>query len=272
MNAKTKKVLGPVYDFVVQIYFFIICNFNLIRFFLVGNKNLNYKEIPIVINNRNRLTFLRQLINSLEKKGYHNIIILDNDSTYPPLLEYYKSCSAEVIFLNRNLGFDALDKIPLYKIIRKNYFVYTDPDILPVDECPDDFLKYFLDILQKYPQVQKVGFSLKIDDLPDYFKSKAQVIKWEQKFYNKRFDNNLFIAPIDTTFALHRPYATISTKGRLKMFRTGFPYLAYHLPWYNDSDNESDEEKYYVDHVEIGTHWSKGLEVNDRSFLRNLFR
>ena len=61
------------------------------------------KAIPIIINNRNRYTFLLQLIEALELRGYTNIHILDNDSDYPPLLEYYARTKHSVHFLNANL-------------------------------------------------------------------------------------------------------------------------------------------------------------------------
>lgn len=256
------------YNFLFQIYHIILCNINLCWFYLTPNKTLNHKEIPIIINNRNRLTFLQQLIDSLIIRGYNNITILDNDSTYPPLLEYYKTKPCNIIFLNKNLGYDALDKIPLFKQIRKNYFVYTDPDIIPINECPADFLNFFLNTLKKYPTVQKVGFSLKIDDLPDHFDTKKHVIDWEKKFYTNLISDKYYLAPIDTTFALHRPFSTLSTKGRLKMFRTSHPYVARHMPWYIDSANLSEEEKFYVEHVQIGTHWSKGLELKESSFKK----
>ncbi|WP_222621715.1 glycosyltransferase family 2 protein [Pontibacter cellulosilyticus] len=228
------------------------------RSFFFSKYLKDYKDIPIIINNRNRYTFLIKMIKSLKERGYRNIIILDNDSTYPPLLEYYKSSDIKVIRLNQNLGFKALEKIDLYKEVRKGFFVYSDSDVLPHEDCPGDFLKFFLQILKSNPLVQKVGFSLKIDDIPDHFSKKNEVIKWESQFYTRKVGENMFDATIDTTFALHRPYAKISTSGgHLKMIRVGYPYQAYHLPWYNDSKNLSEEEKYYVNSVEIGTHWSK---------------
>jgi len=210
------------------------------------------------------------LIKSLEERNYHNIIIIDNQSTYPPLLKYYKETSHKVIFLNENLGYNALEKIPLYKKIRKNYFVYTDPDVIPIKECPDDFLKSFLDLLKTYPKVQKVGFSLKIDDLPDHFESKEKVINWETQFYSTKLDDNNYLAPIDTTFALHRPYALISLRGGPKMIRTKYPLTAKHMPWYNDTRNLSNEEKFYIKNVQIGTHWSKGIEIKQPTILNKI--
>jgi hypothetical protein len=276
MIKRIKKILGPVYDGLIQLYFLIVCNVNLLRFAFSGSCIPDHYDIPIVINNRNRFTFLKMQIDDLKKRGYNNITVLDNNSTYPPLLDYYKTNPCKIIYLKRNLGYDALEKIPLYNELRKNYFVYTDPDILPIEDCPDNFMELFLETLRKKPQVQKVGFSLKIDDLPDSYNKKTQVIEWEHKYYSKKIGEYFYEAPIDTTFALHRPYATISTKGRLKMYRAAFPYIAYHLPWYNDSENLSDEENYYLDHVEIGTHWSKGLQEKHNivliSFFKNLFK
>mgnify|MGYP002241251986 FL=1 len=75
------------------------------------------KEIPIIINNFNRLTTLRLLTETLTACGYTNIYILDNASTYPPLLEYYKTCPFTVFHLNQNLGFKALWESPLKKKI-----------------------------------------------------------------------------------------------------------------------------------------------------------
>ena len=229
-----------------------------IRNYILGLfvKKPQYKEIPIIINNRNRYTFLKEQIDWFQARGYKNIIILDNASTYPPLLEYYASLNCKIIFLQKNLGYKALELTDLYKKIRKTYFVYTDPDVVPIDECPDNFMEKFLSLLDKYPLVQKVGFSLKIDDLPDEYEKKEDVIAWEQEFWEQKIDDISYLAPIDTTFALHRPFARISKSGSNKMIRTAYPYTARHLPWYFSVDNPSEEDQYYKDHATIGGHWT----------------
>lgn len=260
-----------IYNLIAEIYYSCVVFRNYLMSNIVKDFH-DYKDIPIVINNRNRLTFLIMQIEALQKRGYFNIYILDNASTYPPLLEFYKTADCKVIHLGKNLGYDAFEQIPLYSELRKNYFVYTDSDVVPLNDCPEDFLNYFLKTLKKFSKIQKVGFSLKIDDLPDSFKEKQSVIAWESKFFQDKIDENLFLAPIDTTFALHRPYARISTKGRFEMIRVGHPYTACHMPWYNDSENLSKEEKFYIDNVEIGTHWSKGLGVENQSFIKRIFK
>jgi hypothetical protein len=257
-----------IYNLIADIYYTILVFRN--QVYSNFADEMDYQQIPIIINNRNRVSFLKMLVDSLQERGYKNIYILDNKSTYPALLDFYKKTDCKVIMLERNIGFDALEKIPLFNQIKKNYFVYTDSDIVPIDECPDDFLNYFLKVLKAYPKIQKVGFSLKFDDLPENFDNKDQVMAWESKFYTESIKEGLFLAPIDTTFALHRPYSCLSTKGRFKMMRVGYPYEAKHMPWYNDSSRLSEEEKYYIEHVEIGTHWSKGIAVENKSLFKRI--
>ncbi len=233
--------------------------------------DVNPFDIPIVINNRNRYTYLKMLIDYLNKNGYKNIIILDNNSTYPPLLEYYKILNCEVIFLKKNLGYLALEKIDLYKKIRKSFFVYTDSDVVPIDQCPQDFMSVFLNKLKENKKIQKIGFSLKIDDLPDHYDLKQKVTDWEKSFYERKIDDFLYDAQVDTTFALHKPYAMVSTRGIFKMARSAYPFEARHMPWYTNSKNIGEEEEYYINSVEIGTHWSKGIKNNEKNRLIRWF-
>lgn len=257
-------ILNKILVFILSKVYTVLISFK--AFFI----KIEPQNIPIIINNRNRLKFLKQLIESLEIRGYKNIIIIDNKSTYKPLLDYYNSIPYKVILLDENLGYKSIEKIPLYKEIRSNYFVYTDSDVVPIKECPDDFMEYFLVILRKYFWVTKVGFSLKIDDLPDHYDKKQDVINWEAQFFKNKFGSD-YLAPIDTTFSLHKPYAFISTRGFFNMIRTGYPYEARHMPWYNDSNNLDEEEKYYISSVEVGTHWSKGLKLEGKNFIQRLF-
>lgn len=220
----------------------------------------------MIINNFNRLDSLKQLVSALKKRGYDNIYIIDNLSTYPPLLEYYKTCPCTVFRLDSNLGINALWLSGINKKFRREYFVYSDSDVVPVVECPDDFMHFFLEVLRKNRMARKVGFSLKIDDLPDCYAMKEQVINWEKQFFEIRHGEMLFRAPIDTTFALYRPRC-----GRrpanfyAEMYRTAWPYMARHIPWYVDSLNPDEENRYYMEHSRVKTSWtSKGHKIIDK--------
>jgi hypothetical protein len=195
------------------------------------------------------------LVNFLEKHGYSNIIILDNDSTYPPLLEWYSRTTHRIVYLRRNAGHLALCECPLWNEIKTDYFVYTDPDVVPIAECPENFMEYFLSILKKNRRILKVGFSLKIDDLPDYYRKKNDVVAWESQFWQNKMKNGNFLAPIDTTFALHRPFWMVGYVHHIRDCRTAYPYTARHMPWYEDSDNLSENMRYYYQTAKRVNNW-----------------
>ena len=139
-----------------------------------------------------------------------------------------------------------------------SYFAYTDSDLELSEDCPDDFMEKFISLLKKYPKALKAGFALRIDDLPECFVNRNDVIDWESQFWRHEVEPGVYDAPIDTTFAVYKPYF----RGELidmnsKYFRTGEPYTARHLPWYVDSANKSEEETYYVSHLQTMTHWSE---------------
>lgn len=226
---------------------------------ILGGKAPEYHSIPIIINNFNRLDSLKRLIESLETRGYRNIYILDNDSTYPPLLEYYETTPYEVIYLNKNVGFLALWKTDVYKRFRSQYYVYTDSDVVLDAQCPEDFMHVFLSALQRHPACMKIGFGIRIDDLPDTYKEKESVIAWESQYWKDRVDDILFKARVDTTFALYHPFCKGGSSPHL-VFRTDFPYVIQHLPWYQDTDNLTEEERYYIAHSKKVTFWTGRLQ------------
>ncbi|HLP73288.1 MAG TPA: hypothetical protein VK155_10325 [Bacteroidales bacterium] len=219
--------------------------------FLFPPKKIHYKDIPVIINNFNRVTTLKKLIAALEKRGYYNIYIIDNNSTYPPLLDYYKNeCRHEVFMIGRNIGTLALWQSGVFKRFRNNFFVYTDSDVVPIEDCPDDFMLVFLNILKKYRHAQKVGFSLRIDDIPECNLQKPSILEHEGQFYRYRIEkDNIYRAPIGATFALYRPRGRYRHANfHIQIFRTGYPYMAYHMPWYQDSLSPEPEERYYIEH------------------------
>lgn len=206
-------------------------------------------QYPIFVNCRDRLTCTKQLIAWLENAGHERIIIIDNDSTYEPLLEWYKTLNHEIIYVNDNAGQHAPWRIgAVEKFASNEYYVVTDPDVIPIEECPHDAIDYFKSILDRFPDRTKVGFNLKIDDIPDHFRFKKEVIAHESKYidWERSSDPDLIFAPIDTTFALYRPNSTADIS---KSCRTKCPYVARHYPWYLDSDNPGEEEEYYIAHA-----------------------
>jgi len=229
------------------------------------------RDIPVIINNRNRLSYMLELIAWLERAEMRNIIILDNDSTYPPLLEYYAQTKYEVVRLGENIGHLALLKPGIFDRFKDDFFIYTDPDVLPTDECPLNCIEVIFDILIRN-DVDKVGFNLRIDDLPDHYCLKQEVVEKNQGFWradlgrwSKKHSCKVFDALIDSTFALYRPGLDQLRGGwdpwyNLRCLRTGFPYTARHLPWYENTSRLSEEEMYYADHASSLSTWITKLK------------
>lgn len=249
------------YRTLVKIFFQFHWIYIYVRGVLFANKLVDYKNIPIVINNRNRLSYLKRLISSLEKRGYNNIYILDNDSTFPPLLEYYDNeCNHTIVKLGKNVGHLAIWESGFFEKVKSNFYVYTDSDLEIIDSCPEDFLQEMRSVLIDYPKVQKIGLSLKFDDLPDTYKLKQDVIEWESNFYHQVLPSGYFVAHVDTTFALYRPFASGGSHYYKLALRTPFKFMAHHLPWYVNSAQLSDEELYYIESARKSTFWTVQTE------------
>lgn len=212
---------------------------------------LNLQKIPVYIISFNRLKYLQRMIEVLEKYNLRNIHIIDNQSSYPPLLEYLAGLPYQVHYMEKNYGHKVFFEAEEFRSVRENdYYVLTDPDVIPIDECPADFMDLFYNILKKHKFANKVGFSLKIDDLPDHYSLKSEVIEWETAMIGKKISSapDLYKAYIDTTFALYRPQKEwVGQKGKefFAAVRTGYPYEARHLPWYKDLSKPTEEDIFY---------------------------
>lgn len=198
-------------------------------------------DIPIVINNFNRLTTTRKLANDLHKLGYTNIHILDNCSTYIPLLDWYAICPYIVKKLDNNQEFlSVYNSGYINEFIKEPWIVYTDSDIELNPNTPKDFISTIIEKTEKHGKT-KGGLSLRIYDLPDntyanYYRN------WETKYWKDEIEENVYDACIDTTFCVIKPglpfdYQAIRIAGDME---------AIHRPWYVQWDNLSEEELYYL--------------------------
>jgi len=227
------------------------------------------RKIPIIIISYNQLNSLKLLVDYLISRSYKNIIIIDNNSTYEPLLNYLGeiSVNVRVVFNNINGGHKVFWNLDKLKDSIKGYYVITDPDILPVEECPGDFVKKFLTTLHRYPSVYKVGFSLKLDDIPLSNRNRNKILAWESQFWkNQNIDTDYF-ASIDTTAALYRPLRAAKLYNFYKGIRTNFPYQARHLGWYVDQLNLHEETINYYKTSNESSSWKTDETGNLKSGL-----
>jgi len=228
------------------------------------------EQFPVIITVRDRLAPLLMLLKWLASVGQKEVWLCDNASTYPPMVEFLKNTDHKVMYNNFNLGHRApwlSGLVP--ELGHDRHFIVTDPDVVPTDECPKDVLRVFKNALEQHREFDKVGFSLKIDDLPDHFRHKKNVILWESQFWTDKFDKRFFRAPIDTTFAMYRPGLGHENG---KALRSAPPFEARHMPWYQDSKHPTDEESYYAIHADsLISNWNdEKLPANVRAKLRKL--
>lgn len=73
-----------------------------------------------------------------------------------------------VIKLGRNKGPHPLwdNRVPQY-VESDTPFFYTDPDIMPVPQCPPDFARAMLSALDDYPQFSKCGLEIDTHSISD---------------------------------------------------------------------------------------------------------
>jgi hypothetical protein len=219
----------------------------------------DFKSVPIVVICRDRLTPLLELLHWLDDAGYRRVLLVDNGSTYQPLVEFLDTTEAEVVRLDANFGHIAPWRPEVRARLDPNSpFVVTDCDVVPDASCPPDVVEHLAGLLLRYAGVVKAGLGLRIDDLPESYSLKSDVRTWESLFWETEIAPGVFRAPVDTTFALCRSPAD----GHLldPALRTGPPYVGRHLPWYADTAQPADEDRYYLDHAERAfTHWGRGV-------------
>lgn len=200
-------------------------------------------DTPIFIILRDRYEPLKELLNWLSAQNLKKIILIDNDSKLPPLVDFLKETEFQVLELARNMAQKAPWSAGIIKVLMsEDFYVVTDPDIIPGIKEPN-VMKHFYELHKKYSNYLKVGFGLKIDDLPQQYALRSEVIKWESQFWKHPLEEGVFEAGVDTTFALYRPYTY--KYFRHPSLRTGEPFTARHLPWYSKKNELSDEEVFY---------------------------
>lgn len=227
------------------------------------------KNIPIVIINRDRLYPLQEQIKILKSKGYNNITIIDNRSTYEPLLDWYKKSDLDIFYNhitdNSCNAFRDLVNMghPKFVEITSNWYVFNDSDIIPIDTVPDNFIEDLIGYAKKYNK-SKVGMSIKIDDIDLSYPLNAWVHSYESTYWTNAVvdgEIELYPHPIDTTFAVHAPGTSPTWSD--DTLRVGVPYLVKHAPFYYDPNNLPADELYYLQHMnKKSSNWSSKIQIS----------
>jgi hypothetical protein len=223
------------------------------------------RPTPVIIILRDRLSYALKCRDALLRAGQNSrhsvkLHIVDHGSTYPPCLdwldyleEHWPVTRTQVhrlgdahprdLWTHENGDF-------LRRIVGDRRYVVTDPDVVPDEYCPPGWLDYLHQVLNERLDRVKVGLGLRTDDLPERYVHRDTVRAWEAQWHKPLPDApHLHAASVDTTLALYRPLWCQPTFALDPALRTGPPYLARHLTWYEDSANPSEEATWYREHV-----------------------
>lgn len=220
------------------------------------------KSIPVIIVNFNQLETLKRLVSFLIERKFVNIYIIDNHSTYKPLLKYYKQISnkVNVILLEKNDGHMVLFKNEfLYNKLCKSLYILTDPDILPNKNLPKNFMRILIKNLLKYDEwVTKVGFALDVSNIPSHYPAKEKVLNWEKRFWKNEVEKNMYLNTLDTTFALYKPSSFRNYQKKNDHFRAlriAGDFTCDHMGWHIDYNNLTEEQKFYNEQATSSSSW-----------------
>jgi len=233
--------------------------------------------VPIFLLTRDRLSHLQSTVDSYSQaiSSPNEIIIIDHNSTYSPMLDYLKMLQVErnisVHHLSGDISWqkalsvcadiveDYLQHHPKVK-----YFIVSDPDIALLRTKPD-ILLFYAGILESCPNLTTVGPHLQISDLPADYKSssKLSVASRQHHFWKKvphmatwnGIGYHVAENDIDTTFSMRRRGTRFQRQQRPSV-RTYAPYSAVHLDWYLNSSNLPDDKIWYLNRAQKGVnHW-----------------
>lgn len=229
--------------------------------------------IPVYLISYNRLDWLKGMCEWLLRIPSVVPTVIDNASTYPPLLDWLERPPVQVIRLSENVGKYAVWRsgtVPLGPRHRSFYgsefYAVSDPN-LDLTGCPPDLFEVLEEGLRRYPCALKCGPSLEYTDLPDHFPLKNEVVEWESGHWGDRLDDAFFSAPLDTTLALYHCDRAFEQHRWLKpSLRADRPYTARHIPWYSDPLKPTPEDAHYHRRSGVYGHWS-GLV--GRTILQN---
>lgn len=226
-------------------------------------------EIPVIIPTFNTPSYLKEMIQQLEDFDIQNIIICDNNSTYKPMLELLEKLSEKyaVVKWKDNLGPRVYTEEKAICSLMPEYFIITDPDLLLNPDMPKKFINKMKRIVDMYG-VSKAGLAIEIFDEKERerFFDADQVDRWESNYWTRKIDHmpevdDLYAAPIDTTFCLYNRdkfLAEIDTvPGKMtcntSAIRIAGRFTCKHMGWWAKLPLTEDEYNFYIETI---TTWS----------------
>lgn len=207
---------------------------------------INY---PIILTNMNRFGTCKKMVDDLfNLNGNSRITIIDNASTYPPLLKWYDEIKTDVAIIRNpeNLGPWTFFYGGNFSSVPDEYYIYSDADLELNPKMPYNWQEIMLENINKYSR--KASLVLRLDDIPDSYEFKSNIINHQSVCWYDSGTPDLYRAITDMTFSMDKK----SNGHRYESMRLGGDFACRHIPWYIDFNNISEEEIYYLEHINRG--------------------
>lgn len=209
--------------------------------------------IPLFVNCRDRCDTVIELVEWAQRLPNVAIYLVDNASTYTPLLDYYRRTAATVLFAGENVGPRAPWRFIRERLNGQQFFAVTDCD-LDLSAVPLDVVDLCAECLRQQESLVKVGCALRLDGLsPEHVAVSREAEYWHSRLQQHVMLNDrcleAYAAPIDTTFAVYRadgPQGTFYGPA----LRLAGEYACRHRPWHYTAATLPADERYYLDHLE----------------------
>jgi len=207
----------------------------------------------------NRHSWAVEMCKKFESAGLE-IIIIDNDSTYPPCVEWLNNCgytvermgvnrgpwvflsdhTGQLQWLNRNDGKDTL-----YNKYTDRYFILADSDF-DISMVPDDFPDHLMKGLNTAQRNEwKCGLSYLLDDLPVNAFTK-QIIEYERRYWVTKNAAGYFESQVDIGVTM---FDRQKQGEWYHAVRSDKPYTCRHLDWYHSVEGWREEDQWFIDNT-----------------------
>ncbi len=202
-----------------------------------------HSAIPFYVVAFNRIKGLQMAVEFVKRSTIPiELVVLDMGSTWEPYLKYRDSLNVKVHSFPFGMGpRDLWVTGELAKLGNYGFFL-SDGDI-DYSEVAADATQKMIELSERYPWIPKVGLALRINDLPDDFEGN-RLREWGIIDWKVPWSKEVFLTGLDTTIAYYpRRDETFYYRPGL---RIAGKYQANHYPWYERSENNDDEAKFYA--------------------------
>jgi hypothetical protein len=192
--------------------------------------------LPVYVISFNNPTHVASMVGQLRSRAITaHIVIVDNASTYPPMLELLaaeEAVGTTVIRMAANYG----HKVVYTHVATPERYVLTDPDLVFHPDMPADVLTHLVRIADRQ-RCREVGLALQLPaeglvHIDNYFGTTLRA--WESRAWKTRVPDpryELYLYPTDTTFKLVTKAYT-RRYARKNDVRVAGVFAARHDPWY----------------------------------------